>query len=163
MTPTPAERPVRDDISIAPPDPAALKSAAQRAIEDGNLALAELAYVKLTEVQPRGIAFACVYEVAAARRNYPLAQRALEALIELEPSNAQALANLAHLRHLVSDSIGALGPLRRALLIEPNNAAFATAQALFSYATLDHLHEAAYLLTKGGHARYRLQPDEVNY
>lgn len=148
MTPSPAERPVPVHTVIAPPAPEALERAAQRAIEDGNLALAELAYVKLTEVQPSSIASACVYEVADARRNYPLAQRALEALIELEPNNAQALAHLARLRHLVGDTTGALEPLRRALLIEPNNAAFATAQAIFSYASLDHLHEGASLLTK---------------
>jgi|APSaa5957512535_1039671.scaffolds.fasta_scaffold262417_2 tetratricopeptide (TPR) repeat protein len=148
MTPTPAERPAPVDAAIAPPDPEALERAAQRALEDGNLALAELAYVKLTEAKPSGIAFACVYEVAAARRNYSLAQRALEALIDLEPNNAEALAHLARLRHLVGDSTGALDAVRRALLIEPNNAAFATAQAVISYASLDHLHEGTSLLTK---------------
>jgi tetratricopeptide (TPR) repeat protein len=86
--------------------------------------------------------------VAAARNNYALAQRALEALIELEPNNAQAHAHLAHLRHLIGDTTGALEPLRRALFIEPNNAAFAAAQAIYAYATLDHLHEGIGLLNK---------------
>lgn len=149
MIPTSAERPTpAAPASPTPPDLAALEDAAQQAIEDGNLALAELAYVRLTEAQPTGLAFACVYEVAAARRNYPLAQRALEALIELEPNNTQAWAHLAHLRYLVGDVTGALDPLRRAMLIEPDNAGFAAAHAVFTYATLDHLHESPGLLSK---------------
>ena len=72
MTPTPAERPAPADTAYTPPDVEALERAAQSALDDGNLALAELAYVKLTEAKPSGIAFACVYEVAAARRNYRL-------------------------------------------------------------------------------------------
>ena len=149
MISTSAERPARAvPASPTPEDLVALEDAAQQAIEDGNLALAELAYVQLTEAQPSGVAFACVSEVAAARRNFPLAQRALEALIELEPNNAQAWAHLAHVRYLVGDVNGALDPLRRALLIEPDNAAFAAAHAIFSYATLDHAHESPKLLNK---------------
>lgn len=134
--------------AIALSDPGALEQAGQDALEQGNLALAELAYLKLSAAHPSAEAHAQVYEVAAARTNYALARRALEAVVGCEPHNAAALEQLAALRAGTGDAPGAIDALRRALMIDPKNPALATAYAVLSQHALDHLHEVPDLLAR---------------
>ncbi|MDA0653931.1 MAG: hypothetical protein O3C09_00850 [Proteobacteria bacterium] len=129
-------------------DPDSLEQAGDDAIEQGNLALAEMAFLKLCAAQPSAATHARVYEVAAARTHYALAQRALEALIDFEPNNVRALEHLAHMRGLTGDAPGATDALRRALMIEPKNPTLATAYAIWAQECLDHFHEVPALLTK---------------
>ena len=161
MTPTPAERPTPTphDPDTAPPDLVALEDAAHQAIEDGNLALAELAYVKLTEAHPTGTAFACVYEVAAARNNYALAQRALEALIELEPNNAQAHAHLAHLRHLIGDTTGRAGTLAPGLVYRTQQRGVCRSPSDLCLRNTGPFTRRHWFAEQSGRAGYRRQPN----
>jgi tetratricopeptide (TPR) repeat protein len=144
MTDTSVE-PSPDD-NPTPADPLALERTAQDALEKGNLPLAELAFLKLSLQQPSASVFARVYEVASARRNLDLAQRALEVLIDFEPNNARALERLAELRGRTGDNTGAVDALRRALIIEPRNATLATWFAIWSQGSLESFHDVPDLL-----------------
>lgn len=151
MTVTPPERAQigsKPDRSIALSDPGALEQAGQDALEQGNLALAELAFLKLSAAHPSAATHAQVYEVAAARTHYALARRALEAVVDCEPNNAAALEQLALLRAGTGDATGAVDALRRALMIDPKNPALATAYAVWSQGSPDHLHEVPDLLVR---------------
>jgi tetratricopeptide (TPR) repeat protein len=129
-------------------DALTLEQAAFAAVEQGNLALAELAYLKLATAAPSADALANLFEVAAARNNYHLAQRTLETLIEIEPNNVQAFERLAEVRGATGDTAGAVEALRRALLIEPHNAALAAWHAIWSQGVLERFHEVPDLLLK---------------
>ncbi len=152
MTATHADREAPEAPPAAVQDDAAdagcLEQTALDAVQQGNLALAELAFLKLSTAQPSAMTFANLYDVAAARANYDLAKSALEALVAIEPNNARALEQLAELRGLTGDSAGAAEALRRALLIEPDNAALAARRAIWTQDVPEHCHEAPDLLIK---------------
>jgi putative PEP-CTERM system TPR-repeat lipoprotein len=107
-------------------------------LQSGNTAEADRIAAAWLKTQPKDAAFlSYLGDTALSRKNYPVAEKHLLAVLQIQPSNAVALNNLAWVTHQLGGA-GALAYAEKANLLAPNQPAFMDTLAMLLSAKGKH-------------------------